>query len=137
MMVKTRAGFTLIEVMVTVAIILIMAAVAIPQYGRVVERHYWRQAQDLLLTIYSGERAYSFVNSSKYLPVPAGSLMATWRTIFMDDPQIGAVPPINYVVTTAAGNTTFVATATRNDGSGRNITINQNRVVNTGAWPQP
>ena len=131
---KTRAGFTLIEVMVSVAIVLILASVAIPQYGRVVERHYWRQAQDLLMTIYSGERAFFFVNNA-YKALPAGSTLADWRTIFMDDPQIGAVPPITYVVTTPGGG--FLATGTRNDGSGRNITIDQNRTLNTAAWPQP
>jgi len=47
-------GFTLLEVLIAVAVIAIVAAVALPQYGRAVQRSYWRTARDLLQTIYSG-----------------------------------------------------------------------------------
>ena len=123
-------GFTLTETLITVVIIAIMAGVAIPQYQRTIDRNYRQQAQDILTTIYYGERAYRLANAT-YVKVPT---VATWNDIFMDDPEVGAVPPITFKVGAAAA-ATFTATATRAGGlcNGKVVTIDQTRTI-AGNW---
>ena len=123
---------TLMELLIAVAIIAILAAVAVSQYGKTIEVNYRQQAQDLLTTIYYGERAYQLANN-KYVD-PGGN----WNAIFMDNPQVGAAPPITYAVTSAAAKT-FTAAATRTGGScgGSTMTIDEVRTINTGGWTCP
>ena len=127
-------GFTLTEVLVAVAIVGILAAMGLPQYRKAVERDYRRQAQDILTTIYYGERAYRLANS-KFIAIPP----AAWTDIYVDDPHVGALPPILFTVNAAAANT-FTATATRRAGSGvcasKVIQIDENRTL-TGDWILP
>ena len=73
----TRRGFTLMEIMVALGILAIVAGIAVPQYIKTVERGYWRSAQDILRTIYTGEQVYYTVNQ-KYTATPAS--LAEWRT---------------------------------------------------------
>jgi len=128
-------GFTLAEVLVTIVIVGILAAIAIPRYRKTIERGYWREAQDLLMTIYHGERAFFFTNTA-YCDAdnPTGAPCTGWRSIHMDNPNLGSIP-VTFSVT--ASGSSFTATATRADGSGRTMTIDQNRNVDTSAWPQP
>ncbi len=117
------------EVLITVTIIAILASVALPQYRKTLEVTYRQQAQDLLTTLYYGERAYRLGNNKFVVP-------ATWQDIFMDDPQVGVPPPITYAVTAAAAST-FTAEATRAAGSGvcasKVLSIDQSRKI-TGGW---
>ena len=126
-------GFTLIELLLTVVILGVLAAFAVPGYRRVIERGYWRQAQDLLLTIYYGERAYFLINDQYYGPLGAGSSMAQWRTIHTDNPNLGSPPSVTFSVTAGGSGSaaTFSATATRSDGlcSGATLKINETRTL--------
>ena len=128
---RDSSGFTLAEALITVAIIAILATVALPQYGKAVERNYRQQAQDILTTIYYGERAYRLANA-KFVTVPGP---AAWTDIFLDDPHV-AGNPITFAVTTAT-NDTFNATATRAAGTGvcasKFLQIDENRTI-TGDW---
>ena len=127
---RDASGFNLMELMITVAIIVILVAVGLPQYGKAIERNYRQQAQDILTTIYYGEQAYKAENN-KFI------ITAKWNDIFMENPQVGVVPPITFAVT-AAGATTFTATATRAGGGqcgGRTLTINEGGPTGVvGSW---
>lgn len=125
-------GFTLAEALIVVVILAILAAVAIPNYRRSVERGYWRQAQDLLMAIYSGERVYFFRENAYKGGLGPASTMEDWRTIDIDNPNLGATPQVEFSVTASGtGPTaTFTATATRKGGGPcdtKTLTIDQAR----------
>jgi prepilin-type N-terminal cleavage/methylation domain-containing protein len=50
----SRRAFTLTELIIVVVIIAILAAMAAIGYTKTVERSYWREARDILLTVYAG-----------------------------------------------------------------------------------
>lgn len=123
----------------TVIVIGILAAVAMPQYGRTVERGYWRAAQDALQMIYAGEQVYQSLNKVYLDPVnqtcPAFPVTPAWGCIYMDNPNTGPTP-VTYAIAVAVGlPPTFTATATRRAGTF--MTMNQSHALNTANWPQP
>ncbi len=118
-------GFTLMEALITVTIIAIMAAVAVPQYTKAVERGYWRTAQELLQAIYAGETVYETANETFVDAAGCG-----WRCIYMDNPNSPGIP-VTYSVG-GVSKTTFTATATYTP-NGKTLTIDQNRTEG-GAW---
>lgn len=130
---ESRAGVTLIELMVVVIVVGILASVAIPSYRKALERSYLREAEDLLLTIYTGQRAYFFLTGD-YLAAPPAD---NWRDFHMDDPNITAAIPVSFVVNESG--VTFTATAERSGGicnteGLKTRTIDQDRVF-AGNWP--
>lgn len=132
---KSSSGFTLIEMMMTVVIIGVLAAVAIPAYMKARERTFWRSAQDLLLAIYGGERSYFLVNDAYHnVDEAAADPMAEWRKINIDNPNLPSIPVAYDVAASGIGTAAiFGATATRVGGfcGTWNRTINHNRV---GTW---
>jgi prepilin-type N-terminal cleavage/methylation domain-containing protein len=129
-----RNGFTLAELLVVVMILGVLAAVAMPSYRRMVERNYLRQAEDILLAIYAGERAYYFSNNNNYYPV---TVPADWKNIYVEDPNLGASPAVQFSVSCAGPCTAgFIATATRMNGPCATWVqiIDQTRQF-SGPWP--
>lgn len=132
----TRRGLTLTEVLITVAVIAILAAIALPQFQRTTERSYWRSARDILETIYAGEQVY-FLKENHYLAFDAADA-TNWTPIFMDNPNPGPLPvafTVGVLPAPPAAATTFIATATRDGGpcDDRTLTINHSRVQG-GDW---
>jgi len=130
----SRAAFTLMELLIVVVIVGILAAMAIPQFGKTTERSYQRQAWDMLQTIYAGEQVYFSTNNTYCNPtifgagscVPGSTSGTTWGGIYMDNPTTTTTTYAFSGVTAA----TFTATATRTGGTLCNsatMTINQLR----------
>lgn len=61
---KGMAGFTLIELLVVVLIIGILAAVAMPQYNKAVEKSRATQALAILKSLYAAQETYYMANGS-------------------------------------------------------------------------
>ncbi|MBI3997174.1 MAG: prepilin-type N-terminal cleavage/methylation domain-containing protein [Candidatus Omnitrophica bacterium] len=128
---RSVRGFTLTEVMMAVVIVGILASMAIPSYIKTIRRGYWQSAQDILLTIYTGERNYQFNNGTWKTGLTKFSPNSDWRMIKMDNPNLGSIP-IDFSVgppLVAFGDTGFTATADRSRSAAHDpaMTIDANR----------
>ncbi len=129
-----RSGVTLLELLVVVIILAILVATGVPNYQRALERGYFREAQDLLLTIYSGQRAYFFINDY-YLEPPGTGL---WRDIHLDDPNDVTSLPVGFSIDVdACGAPPPCFSAEADRGGGKVMTIDEDRDLNTSSWPMP
>lgn len=68
-----RSGFTLVEVMIVVAIIALLATIATPGYMQVVRRGRAPEAIATMSTIRQGLRDY-FINHGAYFDITAGDI---------------------------------------------------------------
>jgi prepilin-type N-terminal cleavage/methylation domain-containing protein len=73
-----KAGFTLIELLVVVLIIGILAAIALPQYKKAVEKSRATQAITLLESVYEAEKIYYLANGSYALDFDVLSVHVPW-----------------------------------------------------------
>ena len=106
-----HAGFTLIELMITVAIVSILAAVAYPSYRDYIERSRQSEAQALLMESAQWmERFYA--ENYRYDENTAGVAVATlFAGRFVQSPRGGSAMYLISVPT--ATQTAFVVRATR------------------------
>lgn len=105
-------GFTLIEVMITVAIVGILAAVAYPSYREYVDRSRRSEAQGILAEAAQWmERFYAenyrYDQNTAPTPVVVGTL---FDTRFVQSPRSGGA---SYLIDVDSTATTFTVRATR------------------------
>ncbi|MFH2137711.1 MAG: prepilin-type N-terminal cleavage/methylation domain-containing protein [Candidatus Omnitrophota bacterium] len=110
-------GFTLVELMVTVIIIGIVAAIAVPHYLNTQEKGFGAQAIETLNIIHSAEGVWAIENSSYTNSI---ANLQSCATFVANDGEW------TYSIVSATTDT-FTATATRNNGRFVNyyITLNQ------------
>lgn len=123
MHVSRPRGFTLIEIMITVAILAIISAVALPSYQAYVMRSRVPEAFDMLSS-YAARMEQAYQDTGNY-----GAAACT------PTPPTGK----NFALTCATGNAgqTFVATATGSGTmSGYTFTINNSGTRATTAHPK-
>ena len=131
MSLRSRRGFTLMEMLFVVVIISILVVAAIPQYTRAVERGYWNSAGEILLAVYAGEQVSKLASANnKFLDGDACG--PPWTCIYMDDPDTAQV---DYTTVQTGGGAGFTATATRTS-SGATRTIDETKTFG-GTWAMP
>lgn len=122
-------GFTLVELMITVAILGILTAIALPSYQQYVARSHRAEAKTVLLEAAAHmERFYS--ENFRYDQDTGGTAVALPTNLLRSPKEIGSAQ--QYAVTVVAAQRTYTLSATRSTGSAMendpcgNFTINQN-----------
>jgi len=130
---------TLTELLVAAAILMILASMALPIMQKTTELGYLREAEDVLMAIYTGERRYFFQND-EYKMLNEGDPNDTWRLIGLDNPNMAEIP-VAFSVPVVDGQkatATFTAQATRlgGDCNGKFKVIKADRII-SGDWVPP
>ena len=103
---RNLAGFTLIELMVTVAIVGILAAIALPAYTQYIARGKRAEARVAILEAEGWLERFNTENNS-YATAPANTSNAGFDARFSAVPRTGAA---NYGITLAVNQTAFTIT---------------------------
>ena len=135
-----RRAFTLVEVIVTVVIVGIVAAMALPMFSRAMETTKAKEAKAALQQIRTGERIYRYeTNTYFYSTLALGDKekieeLNTKLRLYLD-----ARDNRNWDYKVEVGETpesTFDATATRKGGKndGESIVIDETGAIDESGW---
>jgi len=109
---RRRRGFTLIEVMITMAIVGVLAAIAYPSYQQYVRRAARSAAQSFMLTIAAKQEQYMLDARTYTTTIGTGGLVLTApaETIgkYTFSVTTAAGPPPTYAITATAAGTQAV-----------------------------
>ena len=112
----TNSGFTMIEVMITLAILVILAGLAVPGYFRSVEISRANEARANLNIIHMGEKIYYVNNSNVFWGSGGNVAVGPVNTALNTD--MSAVYYTTFNIALSNLNQTYTATLTRNTAEG-------------------
>jgi len=109
---KNQKGFTLIELMIVIAIIGILAAIAIPQFSRYRQRSYNSSAESDLRNAVTAQEGY-YVDESTYCNTEATITGSTWGLYLSDkvtlDIKNANITTYRMVTWHSSGDGSFIA----------------------------
>jgi len=123
-----KKGFSLIELMVVVAIIGLLAMIAVPSFGRYLAKAKRAEAYLNLHSIYSAEKAY-WAEHGTYSAVLAGQNGLGWQS---EKRGANQEPYYTYTLSSNENGNGFIALATGDiDGDGKMdvVSIDQNNAI--------
>jgi type IV pilus assembly protein PilE len=105
----SQSGFTLIELMIVVAVIGLLTTIALPSYNGYVARGKRAEARAEVLKAEGWLERY-YTENNRYSDTPTSTVNAAFSSRFGAVPASGAA---NYNITLAVTSTTYTVTATR------------------------
>ena len=110
---KSSRGFTLIEVMVTVVILAVLTAIAVPAYQNYISTSRNTEGRNNLAAIKLAQEEY-FLENNRYFPHPDGTVQTNDNSInaYWTPAENNAERNFDYAVAASNGGTGYTATAT-------------------------